>query len=111
MAKIRIRKKGECTHYYLGESFLVTDDPYPIYNNELYCKLGKFDWTWGCHDNEELPCKKCKKFKLSRVKQRKQRQEEKEFEIEYRIYKRYESKYPQENVKKYNNIIDGLLPF
>lgn len=44
--KKRIKKKGECAHYYLGESFLVTDDPYPIYNNELYCKLGKIDWSW-----------------------------------------------------------------
>lgn len=68
--KKRIKKKGECAHYYLGDAFLVTDDPYPIYNYEHYCKLGKFNWTWGNHSDEKLPCNKCKRFKLSMAKQR-----------------------------------------
>ena len=93
--KRRIKKKGECAHYYLGESFQVTDDPYPIYNNEWYCKLGKFDWTWSRRD-KELPCEKCKRFKLSRVKQHEDRQDYKEYRRTYADAKRYEKMHPQE---------------
>lgn len=67
--KKRIKKKGECAHYYLGEPFLVTNDPYEIYNSECYCKLGKFDYTWSSPELE-LPCRKCKRFKLSIAKKR-----------------------------------------
>ena len=67
--KKRLKKKGECAHYYLGDTFLVTNDPYEIYNSECYCKLGKFDYTWS-PPGLELPCNKCKRFKLSMAKQR-----------------------------------------
>lgn len=44
--KQRLRKKAyECSHLFVGEDFLVTDDPYPIYNREFYCTIGKFNWT------------------------------------------------------------------
>lgn len=95
--KRRIKKKGECAHYYYGDSFLVTDDPYPMYNNEEYCKLGKFDLTWGRKD-QELPCERCKKFKLSRVKQRMDRQDYKEYRKMCWYAKRYEKTHPQEAI-------------
>ncbi len=65
--KRRLRKKAyRCAHLFEGDDFLVTDDPYPIYNREFYCTIGKFDWTWGNHYEEQLPCENCKAFKLSR---------------------------------------------
>jgi len=95
--KRRIKKKGECAHYFEGEPFLVTDDPYPIYNNEFYCKLGKFNWTWGNHSDEELPCKKCKKFKLSMTKIRKANKDGKIFRQMQKEAERYYRTHPQEN--------------
>ena len=78
MPSRRKRKKGECAHLQDGPRFLVTDDPYPIYNSELYCKCGHFDWTWGNHWSEEFPCDKCKRFTLSRKKIREANREAKE---------------------------------
>ena len=78
MPSRRKRKKGECAHLQDGPRFLVTDDPYPIYNSELYCKCGYFDWTWGNHSSEEFPCDKCKRFTLSRKKIREANREAKE---------------------------------
>ena len=44
--KLRKRKKAyDCSHH-VYDNFLVTDDPYPIYNTDDYCKLGKFNNTW-----------------------------------------------------------------
>ena len=85
MANRRIKKKGECAHFVDGPRFLVTDDPYPIYNHELYCSCGYFNWTWGNHDCENLPCEKCKGFRLSRKKIRKEREKVKE-NMEYIRY-------------------------
>ena len=78
MPSRRKRKKGECSHLQDGPRFLVTDDPYPIYNSELYCKCGYFDWTWGNHSSEEFPCDKCKRFTISRKKIRETNREAKE---------------------------------
>ena len=73
--KRRNRKKQfECSHHYVGERFLVTDDPYPIYNYEDYCKIGKFNLTWGQRPNIH-PCIKCKRFQLSRPLIRQTRRE------------------------------------
>ena len=87
--KIRKRKKAyDCSHH-VYEDFLVTDDPYPIYNTEDYCKLGKFDNTWLPPEKKLSLCDNCKKFCASRPMIRKQR-ERKAFnkEIE-RDWKRY----------------------
>ena len=78
MPSRRKRKKGECAHLQDGPRFLVTDDPYPIYNSELYCKCGRFDWTWGNHASEDFPCDKCKRYTLSRKKIREANREAKE---------------------------------
>lgn len=96
--KKRIKKKGECAHYYYGDSFLVTDDPYPIYNNEEYCKLGKFNWTWGNHLDEKLPCNKCKRFKLSMAKQRNDRREYKAWRRMCKVAERYFKANPEERI-------------
>jgi len=73
MTKIRKRKKAyDCALHYVGEDFLVTNGPYPIYNREHYCIAGKFNWTWGNHLDDELPCDKCKRFKVTRQMTRKQ---------------------------------------
>lgn len=77
MSSRRKKKKGECAHFVNGQRFLVTDDPYPIYNEELYCSCGYFDWTWGNHNVENLPCEKCRGFRLSRKKIRKKRESDK----------------------------------
>lgn len=76
--KRRLRKKAyRCTCLFEGDNFLVTDDPYPIYNREFYCTIGKFNWTWGNHCDEELPCENCKAFKLSRRTVREKRENDK----------------------------------
>lgn len=81
MASWRKTKKAwQCVHKYEGERFLVTDDPYPIYNQEEYCKIGKYDYTWcnrsGCDYNI---CDKCKCFKGSIAMNKKKRKMEKDF--------------------------------
>ena len=88
--KYRKTKKCECAHFYYGPRFLVTDDPYPIYNNEHYCKAGRFDWTWGNHADEPYPCEKCNGFTLSRPKIRERREEAKETRRRMRECKKYE---------------------
>lgn len=110
--KKRIKKKGECAHYYYGDSFLVTDDPYPIYNNEEYCKLGKFDHTWERPD-KELPCEKCKRFKLSMAKQRENVRKYKEWRREFKLAERYEKAHPQDSSMSYlsKDDLEILLSF
>ncbi len=106
--RYRTTKKCECAHYYFGHRFLVTDDPYPIYNNEYYCKAGRFDWTWGNHDGEELPCDKCKAFKISRQKIRERRilnEEAKKIRKEYREYQKFLLNHPEER----EHFVDDVL--
>ena len=80
--KRRTRKKAyDCSHH-VYERFLVTDDPYPIYNNEDYCKLGKFDNTWLAPEKKVNLCDNCKRFCASRpmiIKQRKHQERMKRF--------------------------------
>ena len=72
--KLRKRKKAyDCSHH-VFEDLLVTDDPYPIYNTEDYCKLGKFDNTWLAPEKKLSLCENCKKFCASRPMIRKQRE-------------------------------------
>lgn len=79
MASKRERKKAfDCSRHYVGPMFMVTDDPYPIYNNEDYCTIGKFNFTWSSPDSE-YPCETCKRFKGSIEMNRKQRELEKEY--------------------------------
>jgi hypothetical protein len=78
MASWRKTKKAfDCARHYIGPRFMVTGDPYPIYNNEDYCTIGKFDFTWG-PPSKELPCSTCKCFKGSRAMNRKARELERE---------------------------------
>lgn len=85
--KWRIRKKAfDCSHH-VYEQFLVTDDPYPIYNNEDFCKLGKFDNTWVAPDKKVSLCENCKKFCVSRpmiMKQREEKRHMKEIQREWK---------------------------
>lgn len=72
--KVRKRKKAyDCSHH-VHNDFLVTDDPYPIYNTEDYCKLGKHDNTWLAPENKVSICEHCKRFCASRPMIRKQRE-------------------------------------
>jgi hypothetical protein len=73
--KLRKRKKAyDCSHH-VHEDFLVTDDPYPIYNTEDYCKLGKYDNTWASQGYKAVSlCEHCKRFRASRPMIRKQRE-------------------------------------
>ena len=86
--KLRKRKKAyDCSHH-VFENFLVTDDPYSIYNTEDYCKLGKFDNTWLAPEKRLSLCENCKKFCASRPMIRKQREIKtsiKESEREWRL--------------------------
>lgn len=106
--RYRTTKKCECAHYYFGPRFLVTDDPYPIYNNECYCKAGRFDWTWGNHDGEELPCDKCKGFKISRQKIHKRRMEKKEYKERLKEDMKYD-KYLFDHPEEREHFIDNIL--
>ena len=88
--KWRIRKKAfDCSHH-VYEQFLVTDDPYPIYNNEDFCKFGKFDNTWLAPDNKVSLCENCKKFCASRPMIRKQREEKERMREIHREWKKAE---------------------
>ena len=110
--RYRTTKKCECAHYYFGPTFLVTDDPYPIYNNEHYCKAGRFDWTWGNHDGEELPCEKCKAFKISRKKIQEKRiliKEAKKILKEYRDYHKFLFNHPEEREYFVDNILINVF--
>lgn len=96
--KYKNTKKCECAHFYYGPRYLVTDDPYPIYNNDNYCKIGRFDWTWE-GAGEHYPCEKCKGFKVNRDKVRKrwtEIKEEKKRRSEYRKYDKYLLDHPEE---------------
>jgi hypothetical protein len=80
MASWRKTKKAwQCIHKNESEWFLVTDDPYPIYNQEEYCKIGKYDYTWRNRSECDYNiCDKCKCFKGSIAMNRMKRQIDKE---------------------------------
>ena len=87
--KYRKRKKvSECSHRY-QDSFMVTDDPYPMYMDEDYCKKGyneQFMELWEKEGMEPI-CEKCKAFTASRpciIKERERRQFIKETEQYYK---------------------------
>ena len=49
--------------YLVEERDCVTDDPYPIYQESTYCKLGRyscFGYTGYSHGEDGTPCEKCK---------------------------------------------------
>ena len=105
MASKRKRKKAyDCAHHVVGENFLVTDDPYPIYNHEDYCACGKFNWTWGNHRDEEFPCEECRKFKVTKKMTRKVNKEKKK---ERRIYKF--SNFIDKKAKILNKSVDDVI--
>ena len=66
--KIRKRKKingMRCSHdksYY----FMVTDDPFPMYNDNFVCSLKGISLYNPYLYEEGLPCEKCKKFTVSK---------------------------------------------
>lgn len=88
--KQRVRKKAfDCSHH-VYEDFFLTDDPYPIYNTEDYCKLGKFDNTWlAPNDKVTDMCERCRKFCVSRPMVRKQRVRSQELKEWNKSYKKY----------------------
>lgn len=112
--KYRKRKKAyDCSHH-VYEQFLVTDDPYPIYNNEDYCKLGKFDLTWERPSDDPHPCENCKKFCASRpmiLKQREHKARMKEILKDYEAAERiaFQMGVSQKDYEPISNFID--LPF
>ena len=88
--KWRKRKKAyDCSHH-VYERFLVTDDPYNIYNTEDYCKLGKFDNTWERPENKLQLCDTCKRFCASRPMIQKQHKEKIRYKENMRYYKKNE---------------------
>lgn len=85
--KGRILKKFSdinCTHrvYY---QFLVTDDPYCIYNYEDFCKLHKYNLTWENPSNypDIHPCDQCKKKCISKRAIKEYRNKFKEYRKNY----------------------------
>lgn len=89
--KKRIRKKvSQCSHLYIGEDFQVTADPFPIYNYDYYCKLGKFNYTWGNRKYYDDPCLKCKCFTYSRNVARDDRERHDKAKKAFRLYQRIE---------------------
>lgn len=88
MASWRKTKKAwQCIHKHESEPFLVTDDPYPIYNQEEYCKIDKYDYTW-CNraDCDYTICEYCKSFRGSIAMNRKKRQFEKEWKADVKFW-------------------------
>lgn len=104
-------EKTDCIHHYVGPRFLVTDDPYPIYNAEDYCKIGLFDITWSSPE-ETYPCENCKHFCMSAKKVREFRKLDKKIYRETKFYNMLERKAKQlgltydEYMKKYYNVTD-----
>ncbi|WP_296864852.1 hypothetical protein [uncultured Methanobrevibacter sp.] len=88
MANWRKTKKAyRCIYQYESGPFLVTDDPYPIYNTEEYCKLGKYDFTWCDRINCDYTiCSKCKSFKGSVAMNRKTREVKKRIRKEEQFW-------------------------
>lgn len=64
--KERKLKKYRCWFkcpYHIKESDMVTDDPYPIYQDDEYCLLGRFSisgYSGYGHSEEGTYCDKCK---------------------------------------------------
>ena len=89
--KWRNRKKAyDCAHH-VFDTFLVTNDPYPLHETEDYCKLGRYnDFT----DIFKLhPCETCTKFCVSRPMIRKKREDDKRLK-----------EYIKEGNKYYNSV-------
>ena len=111
--KRRNRKKAfDCAHHVFDTS-LVTSDPYPMYDTEDYCKIGKYnDFT----DIFELhPCETCTKFCASRPMIRKKREDDKRIrELLRRDEKCYNEVFRQglwEQDGIDNNVIEALNEF
>lgn len=90
----RKRKKVfECSHRYQN-SFLVTDDPYPMYDHEDYCKKRyneQFEELWEKEGMEAI-CQKCKGFTASRPCIIKERERKKHIKETERYYKKLDRK-------------------
>lgn len=100
--KLRKRKKAyDCSHH-VFEDFMVTDDPYPIYNTEDYCKLGKFDNTWLAPEKKLSLCENCKKFCASRPMIRKQREIKTSIKESERAWRLMESSPTQNLIEEIN---------
>lgn len=66
--KVRKRKKIKgirCSHCKIHH-FMVTDDPFPMYNDEFICSLKGISIYNPYFYVEELPCEKCKKYTVSK---------------------------------------------
>lgn len=94
--KWRNRKKvSECSHYYY-DHFMVTDDPYPIYDSEEYCKIRwrelqeKAEANGDGRPNYCEICAKCKHFTVSRPNIRRERGRRKEMKENERYWRKRE---------------------
>lgn len=80
----RNRKKVlECSHYHY-ERFMVTDNPYPIYDSDEYCKIKWKELQDKTETNSENRlnyceiCSKCKHFTVTRPNIKKERKRKKD---------------------------------
>ena len=111
--KWRNRKKvSACSHYHF-ERFMVTDDPYPIYDSDEYCKI-----RWReLQKLSERPdyceiCQKCKHFTISRPNIRQERERQKEMKETERYWKKQERKALRDGkyIDQFDLALD-ILPF
>lgn len=66
--KLRKKKKMNgmrCSHD-KSYRFMVTDDPFPMYNDKFVCSLKGISIYNPYLYNEGIPCEKCKKFTVSK---------------------------------------------
>ena len=111
----RNRKKVlECSHYHY-ERFMVTDDPYPIYDSDEYCKIKWKELQDKAEANgENRPnyceiCSKCKHFTVTRPNIRKERDRKKEIKEIERYWKKQERIAFRDG--KYEERFDSMIKF
>lgn len=108
--KRRNRKKAfDCAHH-VFDTFLVTDDPYPLHETEDYCKLGKFD-----EPKDVFRCETCTKFCVSRPMIRKKREDDRRIRELLRGDNKYYNEVFRQGLweidKIDNNVIEALNEF
>lgn len=103
--KRRISKKAhDCSHH-VNKSFMVTDDPYPMYQTEDYCKFGKYDITDPPYEDIDAlhPCCNCNRFCASRpmIREKRERLTWKDYEKDFR--KAYRCAYLHNKIKDFKD--------
>lgn len=108
--KRRNRKEAfDCAHH-VFDTFLVTNDPYPLHETEDYCKLGRYNDSPDIF--EQHPCDACTKFCASRPMIRKKREDDKRIRELLRGDKKYYNEVFRQGLwekdKIDNNVIEAL---